>query len=109
MGLQAIVATALTFCFQLSANPSILRILVLNRLKSHQRLIIDRHRRTGHDQAGAFAVLDVDAGVVNNQRRAGGASEHDAPVGAGQIADDKRVLSASLKHDARRTDHAVAS
>src|SRR5258706_11002137 len=64
-----------------------------------QRAVVDGDGRTRHDDARSLAVLDVDAGVVDDDRRAGGALQHDAAGGAGQVADYERVLQHRLDDD----------
>ena len=76
-----------------SRKPGIFSIQIL-RSNHHQATVVDRYSRANHRNRGAFAVLDVDAGIVYDDHCAGWAFEDDA---AGQrsgrrIAEHQRVL-----------------
>jgi len=67
-----------------SRNPGISPPPFLYCLHHNQRAFVDGHCVAHHHDACAFAVLDIDSGVVDNQCCPGCALEHDAAVGPGR-------------------------
>src|SRR5438552_13874507 len=61
-------------------------------LDNHQRAVVDGNGWARHDDAGAFAVLYVNAGVVHDDGGAGGALQHDPTGGTRQVAYHDSVL-----------------
>jgi hypothetical protein len=69
-------------------------------LDNRQCTVVDRDRRSHHDDRCALSVLDIDPGVIDDDGGAGRALKHDAAGRSRHVVHSETVLQRRLESDA---------